>query len=378
MASPETSLLLVDDVPENLLALEAALEPLGHRTVRASSGEEALKCLLKEDDFAAVVLDVQMPGLDGFETALAIRQRERTSNVPIIFLTAISRDDDHRLKGYAAGAVDYIFKPVDPELLRAKVSVFVRLYTAERDLRRQKEELKEQALELARSNADLDQFASVVSHDLREPLNVIGGYLELLNDRVSTHLDDRSREWLSRVNRCAERMSELVDELLSYSRVLADEGWPQVGPVALADTVTNAVENLQASIAASSSRVEVGAPLPSVRATSLQLTQVLGNLIGNSIRHGGGAPVTVSVSAQASGDLVTVRVADDGPGLPPEQMERVFGMFERHGDGPQPSTGLGLAICRRIVGRMGGRIWMEPNSGPGVSVYFTMPASGHP
>jgi signal transduction histidine kinase len=372
MTDSPPALLLVDDRPENLIALEASLEPLGHRLVRANSGEEALRHLLREE-FAAVILDVQMPGLDGFSTAEAIRGRERTQDIPIIFLTAISRDDAHQLRGFATGAVDYIFKPVDPELLRAKVGVFVRLYTAERQLRAQLQETSRQAAELARSNADLDQFASVVSHDLLDPVNVITGYLELLQDRLGPALDDETTLWVERIRSCAERVHSLVAGLLDYSRLAEEREGPAARPlVPVGDAVADALENLEAVIAGAEATIEIEGDLPAVAANRDELTRVFQNLIGNAIVHGGEA-VIVTVSAQRREDEVVITVADNGRGLPPEQMERVFGVFERSGEAPQPRTGLGLAICRRIVLRAGGRIWIEPGSGPGLAVRFSLP-----
>jgi two-component system, sensor histidine kinase and response regulator len=380
---PQATLLLVDDVPDNLFALDAALSPLGHRTVLARSGEEALRHLLKDEDFATIILDVQMPGLDGFETAAEIRRRERTSDVPILFLTAINRDEVHLLKGFEAGGVDYIFKPVDPELLRAKVSVFVRIYMADRRLRRQAAELRRQAAELARSNADLDQFASVVSHDLVEPLNVITGHLELLVDHLGGNLDPPAQRWVERINSCATRMSALVDDLLSYARTSSLEersGSPASTSTALGDPLADALENLHSSIVACGARIEVRSPLGVVVGTRRELTQVFQNLVGNSIRHRGDLPPTVVIEAveavEAVEDLVTVRIADDGPGVSPAQMERIFGIFERSGDQPAPSSGLGLAICRKIVTRLGGRIWMEANPDRGVSVLFSLRRAG--
>lgn len=369
------ALLLVDDVDENLMALEAALRPLGHRLILARSGQEALRHLLKEDDFAAVILDVQMPGLDGFATAEAIRERERTKDLPILFLTAIDRDEEHRLRGFAAGAMDYIFKPVDPEVLRAKVAVFVRLYTADRELRGQKEELRRQAAELARSNADLDQFASVVSHDLIDPLNVITGYLELLKDRLGASADQETSDWIGRMDACARRVHSLVDELLAYSRALEgdQEGRPDL-VTELGDALADALGNLDSLLTGSGSSVRVVGHLPAVAGSRRELAQIFQNLVANSVVHADGRPAQVTVSAEADTRQVTVTVSDHGPGLPSSQMERVFGMFERSGGGPTPSTGLGLSICRRIVNRLGGRIWMEPNEPSGVCVLFTLPS----
>lgn len=373
MTEDRLSVLLVDDVEENLIALEAALAPLGHRLVKVRSGEDALRELLRDEDFAAVVLDVQMPGLDGFATAEAIRQRDRTREIPIIFLTAISRDEDHRLRGFAAGAVDYIFKPVEPELLKAKVAVFVRLFAADRELRRQREDLRAKADELARSNADLDQFASVASHDLVEPLNVVAGYIELLSDRLDDRLDEEERSWVRRMDECVQRMHALVTDLLTFSRAAGEGGTTTAGSVQLADALADATANLTSLLSDHSRVVEVSG-LPAVRGSRHEVAQVFQNLISNSLLHSGGGPTRVDVSGEAVDGVVTVRVSDDGPGLSPSQMERVFGMFERSPRGPTPTTGLGLPICRRIIGRLGGRIWMEANaSGPGLSVLFSLP-----
>ena len=374
----DLAILLVDDIEDNLVALEAALEPLGYRIVLAHSGEEALRYLLK-DEFAAVVLDVQMPGLDGFETAEAIRGRERTSGVPIIFLTALGREHEHHMRGFSAGAVDYLLKPVDPELLRAKVGVFVRLRTIELELRAKSEELERRAADLARSNADLDQFASVVSHDLLDPVNVISGYLELLSDRLGPGLEGEPAEWVERITGCAKRVHSLVQDLLEYSRAASDGSVSGPSSVNVADAVADALDNLASSLSSQGSEggstVDVPGQLPSVRVNRNELGRVFQNLIANSVQHGG-RPVHVTVSAVQHDGEVTIRVSDDGTGLAPDQMQRVFGMFERAGDqGPQPRTGLGLAICRRIVNRAGGRIWMEPNEASGVSVFFTLPAA---
>ncbi len=377
----QQALLLVDDVEDNLVALEAALEPLGHRLVKARSGEEALRHLLK-DDFAAVVLDVQMPGLDGFQTAEAIRGRDRTSGVPIIFLTAIGREHEHHMRGFAVGGADYLTKPVDPELLRAKVAVFVRLRLAELEVRHQSEELERRAAELARSNAELDQFASVASHDLLDPINVISGYVSLLRQRLGPALDGEVAAWMDRINTCSERVHSLVQDLLAYSRVAGEAAGAACSSLRLSDALADALDSLGALVPAASGReaggVIVTSDLPAVRANRSGLSRVFQNLVANAFLHGGGA-VRVTVSAVEEGGWVTVTVADDGAGMPPEQMERVFGMFERAGEKkPQPRSGLGLAICRRIVERAGGRIWMEPNEGPGLSVRFSLPTAALP
>ena len=368
VSRPDPCLLLVDDRPENLLALEAVLEPLGHRLVRAGSGEEALRHLLT-DDVAVIVLDVQMPGLDGFETAAAIKGRERTRDIPIIFLTALSREPEHRLLGYATGAVDYIFKPVEPDLLRAKVAVFVELHLGARRLKEQGELLAWRTAELERSNADLEQFTYIASHDLQEPLRVITGYLELLADEVPG-LGDDPRSWIDKATASAGRMEALVADLLVYARTGAGTFAPEpvdldvAAAAALAD-LDRAVQDADADVRVDHLGVALGTPN--------ELRRVFQNLVGNAVKYGSTA---VRVTAERTPGWVAVCVSDNGIGVPEGDLRRVFGMFERVEGLPYPGTGLGLAVCRRLVERAGGHIWMERNRAGGVSVTFTLPAVG--
>jgi signal transduction histidine kinase len=362
-------LLLVDDRPENLLALEAVLEPLGHRLVRAGSGEEALRHLLT-DDVAVIVLDVQMPGLDGFETAAAIKGRERTRDIPIIFLTALSREPEHRLLGYATGAVDYIFKPVDPDLLRAKVAVFVELHLGARRLKEQGELLAWRTAELERSNADLEQFTYIASHDLQEPLRVITGYLEVLAEELGDGVGDRPRSWIEKATASAGRMEALVADLLVYARTGAGAYAPEV--VDLDESLAAALADLQRAIDGAEAEVRVER-LGSAMAAPSDVRRVFQNLVGNAVKYGG---TTVRISAERSSGWVAICVSDNGIGVPEGDLRRVFGMFERVDGQPYPGTGLGLAVCRRLVERGGGHIWMERNRAGGVTVKFTLPAVG--
>lgn len=365
----DPALLLVDDRPENLLALEAVLEPLGHRMVQARSGEEALRQLLL-DEVAVIILDVQMPGLDGFETAAAIKGRERTRDIPIIFLTALSREPEHRLLGYATGAVDYVFKPVDPDLLRAKVTVFVELHLAQRRLKEQAEELAWRSAELERSNAELEQFSYIASHDLQEPLRVITGYLELLAEDPGVELGDQPRRWIEQATATASRMEALVADLLQYARSGAGPYKPV--PVDLDEALSSALADLYRLTGGATIRCD---DLGSAMAAPIEVRLIFQNLLGNALRHTRPdvAP-EIRVGVERAPGWVTVSVADNGPGVPETDLRRVFGMFERIEGQPSPGSGLGLALCRRLVERAGGQIWMERNRGPGVTVSFTLPA----
>jgi len=370
MTSVVPAILLVDDRPENLTAMEAALEPLGFQIDTALSGEDALRKLLV-DDYALVVLDVQMPGIDGFETAKAIKGRDRTKNIPILFLTAISREEEHRLAGYESGGVDYLFKPIAPDLLRAKVGVFAQLHLKQLELERK-------TADLERSNRDLEQFSYVASHDLQEPLRVVNGYLELLEEHLGGSLDAEARGWIDKAKGTTSRMAQLVNDLLAYARAGAGRGTSasRADDVDLDDAVRTALSHLSVTVEERRAKIEVVGDLPAVHAVDREIVQVVQNVVANALKHAAAEPKVKISAAPADAAMVELVVADNGPGVPETDMERIFGMFERVDGSPYPGTGLGLAICRRIVEQRGGRIWMTPNDdGPGVAVHMTWPAA---
>jgi signal transduction histidine kinase len=380
--------LLVDDRADNLLALQAVLEPLGLDLVEAGSGEEALRHLLA-GEFALIVLDVQMPVLDGFETARLIRGRERTRYVPIIFLTAISGEPEHYLRGYQSGAVDYVYKPFEPEILRAKVSVFVELWSRGATIEAQRQELAgrlaeldeahaglaAQAVELERSNAALERFAEVVGVELREPLHTVAGLLDLLDDRHAGALSDEGRTLLARALAGTDRVRSIVGSLLDYARAstadLRRDRFPLAEALAEAEAETGPLlADAKAEVAADG--------LPVVVADRGQLVQLLAQLLDNSARFRGAETPVVAVSAEPVAGAVRITVADNGPGVPDTDLPRLFTAFARattpapaggHGRG----AGLGLALCRRIVERHGGMIWAERGDNGGLVVRFELP-----
>lgn len=353
----------MDDHPENLLALETVLEPLGQRLVRASSGPEALRHLLNED-FALVLLDVQMPGMDGFETADLIRRRERSRLTPIIFMTALSKGEDLILRGYEHGAVDYILKPFVPEILRAKVKVFVELHEKTRIIERQ-------ARELARSNSDLEQFAAVASHDLQEPLRKISGFAQMLQKRYSGKLDAQADEFLAQIVGGAARLQSLISALLEYSRL--SFGPKDVKPVDLEKVFTQTIDDLQVLIRETGGQVTHD-PLPTVPADATSIARVFQNLVANGLKFRGDRPPKVHVWAQKEDGGWVFSVKDEGIGIDSRFHDRVFQLFRRL----QPrhlyeGAGIGLAVCKRVVEAHGGRIWVESQPGQGAVFRFTLP-----
>ncbi len=374
--------LVVDDRPDNLLAVEAVLEPLGLRLIKASSGKEALRHLLTED-VAVILLDVQMPELDGYETASLIKARTRTQNIPIIFLTARDRAVEHELAAYGSGGVDYLSKPFEPEVLRTKVKVFVDLYRQSKTIEAQRGELERrleerdraeaslriQAAELERSNTELERFAFVASHDLREPLQVVAGFLDLL----CAQQDEAGlgRELIDQALTSIDGMTRLVDDLLAYSR--ASSGQRRSDLLDLESVFAEVRAELAPSI-------EVGDvlithdPLPEVVGDRWQIGRLLWNLLDNAITFRREVEAAVHVGLTRRNDFWVVSVRDNGVGIDPSDATRLFTILGRaHPRDPTTGTGVGLALCRRVVERHGGEIWMDGSPGRGCTVSFTIP-----
>ncbi len=348
----KASILLVDDHPANLLALEGVLEPLGQRLVRAISGEEALKRVLAED-FALILMDVQMPGLDGFQTASLLRHRERTRDVPIIFLTALHKGLEHARRGYALGAFDYITKPFEPEIVTAKVSAFVALHLRALKLSRQSEELarRERAIgqEIAARQAAEESirvnelFMGILGHDLQNPLTAISMAARLLGS--SGELSEKHVEITGRITRSAHRMERIIADVLDFTRGRLGGGIP-VAPVAadLGVICRQILEEQQLANPDRSLRFESAGDL-SGRWDPDRLGQLVSNLSGNAIRHGAD-PITLVASGEPSEVLLEVR--NRGEAISPEVIGSLFDPF-RKGDQRSSGLGLGLYIVQEIA-----------------------------
>jgi signal transduction histidine kinase len=337
-----------------------------------------------------ILLDVQMPELDGYETARLIKARARTQSIPIIFLTARDKAIEHELAAYDTGAVDYLSKPFAPEVLRAKVHVFVELYLQARTIdeqrallerRLQERDLAQAALEaqtaeLQRSNAELERFAFVASHDLREPLHVTSGFLDLLRAR---HLPegDEPEELLQRAIAGIEGMERLVDDLLSYAR--ASTGELRIQEIDLDDLLAEARAELSGALASVDGTL-TSDPLPVVRGDRWQLGRMLSHLLDNALRYrrsGVSPTIHVGVTRREAAWVLSVR--DNGIGVDPAELPRLFTILGRvRADETAGGTGVGLALCRRVVERHGGTIWMESVPGQGSTVSFTLPVAPLP
>lgn len=422
-AGDPPDILVVDDDQANLLAIEVALGELGFRLVTARSGKDALRCLL-EQDFGLILLDVHMPGMDGFETARLIRSRKRSSHLPIIFVTAYDQSDARVLEGYALGAVDFLFKPIVPEMLRAKASVFVALQQRTAEVARQARELHrheiartmasiererrsweqdalrrkmveqeratevlaQEALELARTvaereraqldltrlNAQLaeadrrkDEFLATLAHELRNPLAPLAYAVGLLEGAADPVL----REAQVRLERQLAHLRRLVDDLLDVSRVTSGKVELRTQPLDAREAVAHAVDASRTVVDEQALQlvVEVGEdPLP-VIADGVRLSQIIANLLNNATRYtppGG----TITVRARRDEPDVVLEVIDDGEGIERELLEHIFGAFvqARAGGG---GLGLGLHLVQHLVRLHGGQV-RASSAGPGKGACF--------
>lgn len=367
-AAHPSSLLLVDDRPEDLMALEATLRPLEQRLVLASSGEEALRALL-QDDFALILLDLRMPGMDGFETAAYIRRRTRTRPVPIIFLTAADDDPGQMLRVYNEGAVDYLVKPFDPWVLRSKARVFIELDAKTQLLRLQAAELEHRnaelaaALELAEAASRAkSSFLNLAGHELNTPLAVVSGYTSLMIEGAYGPVPEPMAKPLRTIEEQADELGTLVDGILTAARLEAENMPVSTSRVDLDAAVRAAIVRAHPRVLLLGADLRAAAPeVPTAAEVDPEhLARILDNLISNALTHSGERPV-VEVSVE-SGERPLVRVEDHGTGIPAGAEERIFERFVRGdpaGQGP-PGTGLGLAVARELAERNGASLELEP------------------
>jgi two-component system sensor histidine kinase/response regulator len=365
----QPNVLLVDDVEANLVVLEALLGGMDCQLVRASTGNEALRQLLKRE-FAVILLDVQMPEMDGFEVARYARDNPTTREIPIIFLTAMHSSDENQLRGYGTGAVDFLTKPINPEVLRAKVRVFLDLYLGRRRLTDEIAAHKKTLSDLELANQALRAFTNAASHDLREPLRAVDGFMQALFEDFGEGLAPQALDYLERSRRASQRMVALLDSLLAYARLQKPVAWITVDCNHTAEQVRG---DLGERIKAAGATVEIG-PLPTVRGDNARIYQLFLNLIGNAIKfRRPDTPPQVRISAESKHGETVFCVADNGIGIASEHQTVVFEAFRKlHNRTQFEGSGLGLTICQQIVEQHGGRLWVESKPGEGSKFFFTL------
>jgi light-regulated signal transduction histidine kinase (bacteriophytochrome) len=360
--------LIVDDSDQSREILCRLLERQGHTCVTVSSGEEALD-LLEDHQFDMVLLDLMMPGMNGLETLRVIKSEPKFEGLAVVMLSAFDEVGEIGLS-LEAGAEDYLLKPFNHIVLNARLHAILERKRLRNLERRRALELELADAELRRSNEELRRFASVVSHDLQEPLRMVTSYMQLLKRDLSESLTEDQAEYLNFAIDGGRRMSELIQDLLSYSRVSAVEAARET--VDFNEIVKDVQVHLRASIEESGARV-IASDLPEMTADCSQIRQLFQNLVSNAIKYRGDKPPVITISAKLIDGDWLFSVADNGVGIDPENRQRIFEMFSRIHDRSVPGTGIGLAICQRVVERLGGRIWVESTRGQGSTFYFTIP-----
>jgi signal transduction histidine kinase len=394
----DIKILVVDDREDNLFSIETLLEKDNYTVIKANSGRAALKILLKQHDFSLILMDVQMPDMNGFETATIIYERDKLKQIPIIFITAHNQEEEQIFKGYRMGGVDYIYKPINPELLRAKVSVFVDLYrknhqlaaherqllAANKSLQKEIEERKlseekvkllnkqlvENNTHLLAINEELDRFAYVASHDLQEPLRKILVFSDKILTKQSS--DPDTEKYLKKIVGSSQRMQSLINDLLQFSRQTVNA--EDFVDTDLNELVKEAIIELEIEIEKSKAQINIDA-LPVIIAIPSLIRQLFYNLINNGIkfRKKGTSPV-INIHSEKiknsrnGGNYYKLSVSDNGIGFDPAYSDEIFMIFKRlHSYHEFQGSGVGLSICKKIVDKHNGFIKGIGNTNEGAT-----------
>jgi signal transduction histidine kinase len=380
----KVKILIVDDKPANLFALETLLEKPERIFLTATNGSDGLKIALNED-IDLIILDVQMPEMDGFEVAQVLKTHKRTKDIPIIFASAEKKERKSVMKGFEEGAVDYLSKPLDPELTKAKVSVLLKIQMQKRELVLKNISLEKADAQIKQLNTDLqnnlqklefvnkemEAFSYSVSHDLRAPLRSIIGYSKILEEDCLAKLNDSEKRTLQIIQQNADRMNLLIDDLLEFSKS---------GTRELIKTEIN-MENLVSGIVKDLSQstqhhadINVTS-LPCAFGDPTLLTQVWINLLSNALKYSSKKEKpAIEIGSEKKDRLIVFFVRDNGSGFDMKYIDKLFGVFQRlHRAEDFEGTGIGLALVQRIVSRHGGKVWAEGKVNEGATFYFSLP-----
>ncbi|MFD2598984.1 ATP-binding protein [Sphingobacterium corticis] len=355
-------ILLVDDKQENIIALEHMLAQNDREFLIANNGNDALKQLLRNSDVALVMLDVQMPDMDGFEVASLIKSNPKTQHVAIIFVTAINKEPQYILKGFEGGAVDYLSKPLDVQVTRAKVAVFEKLYRYQNELQvalKEKEDI----------NKQLERFMYVVAHDLKSPLSGMLSMMDYIRtyerDSINTTVDN----YLQMCVDAAHHLNGMISSVLEYSRKANTEQ-----QVELVDTHALVSEMIRLLFPPPNIRISIDGFLPVIHGNKLKIHQVFQNFVSNAIKHNDKmhGEITIGFKGPEKG-YYTFYVKDNGPGIKREDHQRIFKLFETVDKNDPNDTGIGLNVIKLFVEERGGKITVDSEPNQGSTFYFTWP-----
>lgn len=394
-------ILIVDDKQENIFSLKTLLEINKFKVDTALSGEEALKKVLK-NTYALIILDVQMPDMDGFEVAEAISGNKKTQDTPIIFLSAVNTEKRFITRGYTSGGIDYLVKPFDPDILLLKVHTFCRLFEQTQELNRIHKSLKEEIeerkkieselekrvyertqelqhtnKELETANSELRQFAWVASHDLQEPVRKIKVFSLIIKEKYGL-TDDKVSGYLDKVISSSERMMKLIHDLLNYTELSNTQASSFVD---LNKVVDDVLVDLELLIKEKNARITVG-QLPTLEIVKIEAVQIFQNIISNALKYSrAGVPSKIDIKSELladsnndAGQLCKITISDNGIGFDESYMNKIFNMFQRlHGKSEYEGTGIGLAIVKKIIEKHDGTITAKSRENEGATFIITLP-----
>jgi signal transduction histidine kinase len=382
--SAQATILIIDDTHANVYSIENLLAKDGRHFLTASNGKDGLKMALS-NNVDLIILDVQMPGMDGFEVASVLKSNKKTKDIAIIFASAEKNERASIMKGFEGGAVDYLLKPLDPELTKAKVDVLLQIQIQRKELISKNEsleradaqikslntELNKNVDQLQLINKELESFSYSVSHDLRSPLRALIGYAEMLKEDYGTQMDEEANRLMDVIQRNARRMNQLIDDLLEFSR--AGKQQLDLAKVDMDGMVNRLCVELKESLS-HNANIKIG-KLESALGDHMLLRQVWINLVSNAIKYSSKREDPfVEIRSAVDATNVVYSITDNGAGFDMQYAERLFGVFQRlHKDTEFAGTGIGLSIVQRIIARHGGTVWAEGKVGKGATFYFSLP-----
>ncbi|MDD5175421.1 MAG: response regulator [Sterolibacterium sp.] len=358
------SIVIVDDNPNNLHVLSSMLQTAGFKIRPALDGKVALRSIMASPP-DLILLDIRMPGMDGYEICKQLKADEQTREIPVIFISALNETEDI-VAAFQAGGTDYVTKPFQKEEVMARVRTHLQLY------RMQQAERKQIETKLAQSKSDLRRFAEVTAHHLQEPARRMANYAGRLRTQLAGRIDDSEIQLsLDFICNQAHYQLNLLNDVECYLE--ADQPRGEIKSVDAKRTVSALLEKKAVSISAAGAEINCG-NLPHAHIDAPRLAELFGIALENALRYGKGErPLRITIDGERHGPFVRYRVSDNGPGIDAEYRERMFQVFERMGSsGDVANTGIGLAIMRRIAESSGGRAWIEESSGGGCCVLFEL------
>ena len=365
-------ILIVDDSPENIISLKKVLEKNDFEVDTASSGEEALKKILKKS-YVLIILDVQMPGMDGFEVAEAISGYSKAKETAIIFLSAATANVNLITRGYSSGGLDYISKPVDMNILLLKVKTFYRIYEQSRALNEMQIALRAEIEFRKEAERKKDEFISIASHELKTPMTSIKGYIQLLERSLDKNDKETIRKRLHKVQNQIEKLNLLIADLLDISKIESGKLKFNKQPFSFDGMLDHIIEIMQQS----NPHVKIiknGSVKNSVFGDEMRLEQVIINFITNAIKYGPDGE-EIHINSELRENQIYFSVRDFGIGMSEDHLKKVFDKFYRIEETSErfQGLGIGLYICQEIIDRHDGIIGVKSNLGEGSEFYFQLP-----